>query len=160
MTSIVTLLGILVALAAAIAAIYNSLVTKRVAVNNAWSQITVQLKRRHDLVPNLVNTVKGYASHEKDTLEAVIKARNAAVAAPSDDVASAGMAEGLLSGALRQIFALAEAYPDLKANENFLKLQGGANLYGESYRIRKAALQRLSSCIQHCYRNSSFQYCS
>lgn len=103
--------------------IYNGLVAKRVNVENAWSQIDVQLKRRHDLIPNLVETVKGYASHEKTTLEAVIKARNSAVAAGSQGVQAQSQAENALSGALRQIFALSENYPQLKANENFLGLQ-------------------------------------
>lgn len=104
--------------------IYNGLVTKRVNTENAWSQIDVQLKRRHDLIPNLVETVKGYAKHEQDTLEKVIQARNAAIAAGnSDDVGQMAAAEGMLSGALRQIFALSESYPDLKANQNFLELQ-------------------------------------
>src|SRR3954447_5896005 len=100
---------------------YNSLVKRRNQVDNAWSQIDVQLKRRHDLIPNLVETVKGYAAHEKSTLDAVIQARNAAVAAPTP--ATPAAAEGQLTGALRQLFALGEAYPDLKANQNFLALQ-------------------------------------
>jgi LemA protein len=100
------------------------LVSKRIATENAWSQIDIQLKRRHDLIPNLVETVKGYASHEKETLERVIQARNAAVAAPgSRDIAATSQAENMLSGALRQIFALSENYPDLKANTSFLQLQ-------------------------------------
>ncbi|MCB0321160.1 MAG: LemA family protein, partial [Bdellovibrionales bacterium] len=91
---------------------------------NAWSQIDVQLKRRYDLIPNLVETVKGYASHEKGTLEAVIQARNSAVSASaSGDVHGIAQAEGVLTGALRQIFALSEAYPELKANQNFAQLQ-------------------------------------
>jgi LemA protein len=101
--------------------IYNSLVRKRNQKDNAWSQIDVQLKRRHDLVPNLVETVKGYAKHERETLEAVIQARNQAVAAQGP--AAAGQAEGILGAALGKLFALAEAYPDLKANQNFMLLQ-------------------------------------
>ncbi len=104
--------------------IYNSLVSKRVSVETAWSQIDVQLKRRHDLIPNLVETVKGYAKHESGTLEDVIKARNSAITASgSDNMAAKAQAEGALSGALRQIFALSESYPDLKANQNFMSLQ-------------------------------------
>lgn len=107
--------------------IYNGLIRKRVATENAWSQIDVQLKRRHDLIPNLVETVKGYASHEKETLERVIQARNAAVSAAekpgTDNIQEMAQAEGLLTGALRQIFALSESYPDLKANQNFAQLQ-------------------------------------
>ncbi|GAA3825260.1 LemA family protein [Sphaerisporangium flaviroseum] len=100
---------------------YNGLVRKRGAVDNAWAQIDVQLKRRHDLIPNLVETVKGYASHERQTLEAVIAARQQAVSAqgPQDQAA----AENILSGALKNLFALSEAYPDLKANQNFAALQ-------------------------------------
>ena len=100
---------------------FNSLVRRRNRTSDAWSQIDVQLKRRHDLIPNLVETVKGYAAHEKSTLDAVIQARNAAVAAPTP--ATTAAAEGQLTGALRQLFALGEAYPDLKANQNFLALQ-------------------------------------
>lgn len=104
--------------------VYNGLVSKQVAAKNAWAQIDVQLKRRHDLVPNLVETVKGYASHEKETLERVIQARNSAVTASSgNSVAAQAQAENMLSGALRQLFALSESYPDLKANENFAQLQ-------------------------------------
>ncbi|WP_248965343.1 LemA family protein [Sphaerisporangium perillae] len=100
---------------------YNGLVRKRGAVDNAWAQIDVQLKRRHDLIPNLVETVKGYAAHERGTLEAVIAARRQAVEAqgPRDQAS----AENLLSGALKNLFALSEAYPDLKANQNFAALQ-------------------------------------
>ena len=101
--------------------IYNRLVSLRQTVSQSWSDISVQLKQRHDLVPNLVETVKGYAAHERGTLDAVVKARNAAVAAsgPADQA----KAENMLTGALRQLFALSEAYPDLKANQNFLSLQ-------------------------------------
>ncbi|MFC6084909.1 LemA family protein [Sphaerisporangium aureirubrum] len=100
---------------------YNGLVRRRGAVDNAWAQIDVQLKRRHDLIPNLVETVKGYAAHERQTLEAVIAARHHAVAAqgPQDQAA----AENMLSGALKNLFALSEAYPDLKADRNFAALQ-------------------------------------
>jgi LemA protein len=117
---IITLVVVGVVLLAAIA-IYNSLVGKKVETENAWSQIDVQLKRRHDLIPNLVETVKGYASHEKDTLEKVVQARNMAVNATG--VAGHAQAENQLTGALRTLFAVSEAYPDLKANQNFLKLQ-------------------------------------
>ena len=101
--------------------LYNGLVRLRNRVDNAWSQIDVQLKRRHDLIPNLVETVKGYAAHERQTLEAVTQARNNAVQAQGP--AAQGQAENVLTGALRQLFAVAEAYPDLKANQNFLNLQ-------------------------------------
>ena len=102
-------------------AMYNGLVNGRVETANAWAQIDVQLKRRHDLIPNLVETVKGYAKHEQGTLEKVIQARNAAVSAQG--IGNQIAAENQLSGALRQLFALSEAYPDLKANTNFLGLQ-------------------------------------
>jgi LemA protein len=105
-----------------IIAVYNGLVRSRNQIENSWSQIDVQLKRRLDLIPNLIETVKGYASHERNTLEAVINARNAAIAAP-DTPAAQAQADGMLTGALRQVFALGEAYPDLKANQNFLALQ-------------------------------------
>jgi LemA protein len=101
---------------------YNGLIRSRNQIENAWSQIDVQLKRRIDLIPNLVETVKAYAAHEKETLDAVIRARNAAMAAPSDPHAQAA-ADTMMTGALRQIFALSESYPDLKANQNFLALQ-------------------------------------
>jgi LemA protein len=100
---------------------YNGLVSRRNKVDNAWSQIDVQLKRRHDLVPNLVETVKGYASHERQTLEAVTQARNMAVGAQGPEAQA--QAENVLSGALKSLFAVSEAYPDLKANQNFLNLQ-------------------------------------
>jgi LemA protein len=100
---------------------YNGLVRLRNRVEGAWAQIDVQLKRRYDLIPNLVETVKGYAAHERETLEAVIQARNVAVSASGP--AEQAQSENMLTGALRQLFALSEAYPDLKANQNFLALQ-------------------------------------
>ncbi len=115
------ILGIIVVAGLWLVATYNGLVSLRQRCRQSFSDIDVQLKQRHDLVPNLVETVKGYASHEKGTLEAVIKARNAAVTAQGP--AAQAAAEGALQGALRQIFALAEAYPDLKANQNFQQLQ-------------------------------------
>ena len=103
--------------------IYNGLVAMRQRVNQSFADIDVQMKQRHDLIPNLVETVKGYASHERGTLEAVIKARNTAIQAGSGGVAAQAAAENVLSGALRQLFALSEAYPDLKADQNFQQLQ-------------------------------------
>ena len=114
-------LGILVVIIIWVFGLYNKLVRGRNAVKNAWSQIDVQLKRRHDLIPNLVETAKGYMKHERETLEAVTAARNMAMGATG--VADAGKAEGMLSGALKSLFAVSEAYPDLKANQNFLSLQ-------------------------------------
>jgi len=100
---------------------YNGLVKRRNQVDNAWSQIDVQLKRRHDLIPNLIETVKGYAAHERGTFEAVTAARANAINAQGPEAQA--QAENVLSGALKSLFAVAEAYPDLKANQNFLNLQ-------------------------------------
>jgi len=113
---------IIVGIVAVLFGMYNGLIRRRNQIENAWAQIDVQLKRRLDLIPNLVETVKGYAAHERGTLEAVVQARNAAIAAPDTPQAQA-QADNMLTGALRQVFALSEAYPDLKANENFLALQ-------------------------------------
>ena len=112
---------VVIVLICAIAGIYNNMVTKRNRIDNAWQNIDTQLQRRNDLIPNLVETVKGYASHEKETLAAVVNARNAAVNATTPEAKME--ADGILSGALRQLFAVAEAYPDLKANTNFVELQ-------------------------------------
>lgn len=101
---------------------YNSLVIKRNRVRNAWAQIDVQLKKRFDLIPNLVETVKGYAKHEAGTLEAVVKARNQYISAGNPEEMMKANAE--MTGALSRLFALAESYPDLKANANFMELQG------------------------------------
>ena len=120
------LLGIvvLVVLAALwVAMTYNGFIRLRNLVQEAWKQIDVELNRRHDLIPNLVETVKGYAGHERGTFEAVTAAR-AAAAAPGATPAQQAQQENVLTGALRQLFAVAEAYPDLKANTNFLELQG------------------------------------
>jgi LemA protein len=116
--------------------IYNGLVQLREQTDAAWSDIDVQLKRRHDLIPNLVETVKGYASHERETLEAVIQARSRAMAAGSP--AERGQAENMLSGALKSLFALSESYPQLQANENFRDLQ--------------ATLERVENDIQRARR--------
>ena len=104
---------------------YNGLVGLRVQCDNAWADIDVQLKRRYDLIPNLVETVKGYAAHERGTFEAVVAARNQAMSAQGP--AAKGQAEGMLTGALRQLFALSEAYPQLRAAENFAQLQSTLN---------------------------------
>jgi LemA protein len=116
-------LGVIVVIVLWVISIYNGLVSMRQRVGQAFADIDVQLKQRHDLIPNLVETVKGYAAHERGTLEAVIQARNSAVAATGQGPAAQGVAENMLSGALRQIFALSENYPDLKANANFQQLQ-------------------------------------
>src|SRR4051795_8957821 len=125
-------IGIIVALVAWAVTIFNGLVALRNRFKNAFSQIDVQLKRRYDLIPNLVEVAKGYIKHERETLEAVIKARNSAISAAQAAAASPGnpaamqqlgQAEGALTGVLGRMFALAESYPDLKANQNMLSLQ-------------------------------------
>lgn len=115
------IIAVVAVLVIAVIAMYNSLVKLNVRVDEAWSDITVQLKRRADLIPNLINTVKGYAKHEKGVFEEVTKARSAVVNAKG--VQETADAENMLTGALKSLFAVAEAYPDLKANENFKHLQ-------------------------------------
>lgn len=115
------ILGVVVLLVLWAFSVYNGLVSKRNRVDNSYGQIEVQTKRRYDLIPNLVETVKGYASHEQQTFERVVQARNAAQAAQGP--AEQAQAENFLTGALRQVFALAEAYPELRASENFQRLQ-------------------------------------
>jgi LemA protein len=122
MTILFIILGIVVLLALYVMAQYNGLVKLRNRIENGWAQIDVQLKRRYDLIPNLIETVKGYAAHEKSTLDAVIQARNSAMNA-GGGVAGKAAAEAGLSGTLKSLFALSEAYPDLKANQNFMNLQ-------------------------------------
>lgn len=140
-----------------IAFTYNRLVGLRVGKNEAWSDITVQMKRRYDLIPNIVETVKGYAKHESETLEAVIAARNAAVANTGDAAEQAG-SENILTGALRQMFALSEAYPDLKANGNFANLsdqlsqiedqiQKARRFYNGNVRLLNTAVQQFPANI-------------
>jgi LemA protein len=119
--ALVLIVGLIVLVVLWYALTYNRLVSLREQFRNAWSQIDVQLKRRHDLIPNLVETVKGYAAHERETLEAVIQARQMAVDAKS--IQEAQQAENQLTSTLRSLMAVAEAYPNLKANENFLGLQ-------------------------------------
>jgi LemA protein len=122
--AIVVLVVLVVALLGYLVLTYNNLVSLRNRIDNAHSQIDVQLKRRHDLIPNLVETVKGYAAHERGTFEAVTQARAQAIdAGQSGDTHQQAEAENMLSGALKSLFAVAEAYPDLKANQNFLQLQ-------------------------------------
>jgi len=123
MIALWVIIGIVVLLLIVFAGTYNSLIRLRNQVKNAWAQIDVQLKRRHDLIPNLVETVKGYMAHERQTLEAVTQARNLALQAVGSGVGAQSKAEGELSGALSRLLAVAENYPDLKANQNFLALQ-------------------------------------
>jgi LemA protein len=134
----------------AIIAMYNGLVRLRVQCDNAWSDIDVQLKRRYDLVPNLVETVKGYAGHEKGTLEAVVQARNSAMSAQGP--AAKADAENMLTGALRQVFALAEAYPQLRAVESFTQLQNTLNSLEDTIqnarRYYNAVVRDLNTKIQ------------
>jgi LemA protein len=144
------ILGVIVAVIAWIIFIYNGLVAMRQRVGQAFSDVDVQLKQRHDLIPNLVETVKGYASHERGTLEGVVKARNAAIAAQGP--AQQAAAENMLSGALRQLFALSEAYPDLKANANFQQLQSELsdieNKIAAARRFFNNAVQEYNTGIQ------------
>lgn len=119
------ILIVLAVVAVAVVTIYNSLIRLRVQCDNAWADIDVQLKRRYDLIPNLLETVKGYASHERKTLEDLVNARNRAMSAQGP--AAKGEAEGMLTQALKSLFALAEAYPQLRAVESFTQLQGSLN---------------------------------
>jgi LemA protein len=123
MYAVYIIIGIVVILLIMMASTYNGLVRLRNRVRNAWAQIDVQLKRRHDLIPNLVETTKGYMTHERGTFEAVTKARNLAQKAVGTGVGAQSKAEGELSGALARLLAVVENYPDLKANQNFLALQ-------------------------------------
>ncbi|SMG26135.1 LemA family protein [Arenibacter troitsensis] len=127
MITLIIFLGILVLIVLFLVNVFNRFATLRNLVKDAWSNIDVALKRRYDLIPNLVETVKGYAKHEKSTLEAVINARNAAMAVPPGDINAQIKAENQLQQSLRSIFALGEAYPDLKANTNYLDLQQKLN---------------------------------
>jgi LemA protein len=148
--STLTILAVIVVLVLWAVTTYNGLVSMRQRVNEAFADIDVQLRQRHDLIPNLVETVKGYAAHERGTLDEVIKARNAAVAA--QDPAQRVAAENMLSGALRQLFALSEAYPNLKANANFQALQAELsdieNKIAASRRFFNNAVQEYNSSIQ------------
>lgn len=125
--TLLIIIGIILLLGFFMVQIFNRFAKNRNVVKDGWSNIDVALKRRYDLIPNLVETVKGYAAHEKTTLENVIKARNAAMSVPSDDINAQIKAENQLQQTLRSIFALSEAYPDLKANANFLDLQQKLN---------------------------------
>jgi len=146
------IVGVIVVLAIWMIMTYNGLVAMRQRVNQAFSDIDVQTKQRHDLVPNLVETVKGYAGHERGTLEAVVNARNAAVTAQAAGVAAQAAAENALSGALRQLFALSESYPDLKASQNFQQLQSELadleNKIAAARRFFNNAVQEYNTGIQ------------
>src|SRR6056297_1325500 len=114
------ILGIIIVIALYVMAVYNGLIKLKNRSQEAWSDIDVQLKRRHDLIPNLINTVKGYAKHEQETLNQVVEARNRAMNVQGEDSKAKSEAENQLTGALKSIFALSENYPDLKDNQNFL----------------------------------------
>jgi LemA protein len=143
-------LGVLVLVVILVITIYNRIVALNQRADQAFADVDVQLKQRHDLVPNLVETVKGYAGHEKSTLDAVIQARNVAVNAQGP--AAQGQAEGVLGAALGKLFALAEAYPDLKANTNFLELQRELadieNKIAAARRFFNNAVQEFNTIIQ------------
>ncbi len=145
MVPLLIILAIVAVLVIFVIMLYNSLVSLRNRIENAWAQIDVQLKRRYDLIPNLVETVKGYATHEQETLEKVIQARNMAVSATG--VEGQAEAENMLTGALKSLFAVSEAYPDLKANQSFLQLQ--EELTGTEGRIAYA---------RQFYNDSVFKY--
>jgi LemA protein len=146
------ILGLIVLFVIWLVSVYNGLVALRQRVNQAFSDIDVQTKQRHDLIPNLVETVKGYAAHERGTLEAVVQARNAAMTARAGGVAAQAAAENALTGALRQLFALSEAYPDLKANQNFQQLQNELsdleNKIAAARRFFNNAVQEYNTGIQ------------
>jgi LemA protein len=150
--AVIIIIVIVVLLVIWFIASYNGLVRLRNRIDSAWSQIGVQLERRHDLIPNLVETVKGYAAHEQGTLEGVVQARNAAIQAKSAGPEEQAQAENVLTGALKNLFALSEAYPDLKANASFLSLQEelsateGRIAYARQY--YNDAVQRYNTKIQ------------
>jgi LemA protein len=149
-TSAIIVLAVIVVAAVWAIGVYNGLVAMRQRVNEAFADVDVQLRQRHDLIPNLVETVKGYAAHERGTLDEVVKARNAAVAAQGP--AQQAAAENMLSGALRQLFALSESYPDLKASANFQQLQAELadleNKIAASRRFFNNAVQEYNTGIQ------------
>lgn len=159
MLPLMIVLGIIILVGIWVLALYNGLVTKRNRVDEGWSDIDVQLKRRYDLIPNLIETVKGAASHEKETLTAVIEARNAAMAAQkTDDPKAIAQSENMLSSTLKSIFALSENYPALRANENFLhlqqeltdtenKIQAARRFYNSQVRDFNTAIQKFPAVL-------------
>lgn len=150
MSGLMIFVGVIVLVGLMAVGIYNRIVGLNQRADQAFADVDVQLKQRHDLIPNLVETVKGYASHEKTTLDAVISARNAAASAQGP--AAQGQAEGVLNAALGKLFALAEAYPDLKANTNFLELQRELsdveNKLAAARRFFNNAIQEFNTAIQ------------
>ncbi len=152
MTGLFIVLGAVVLIAVFLIGIYNGLVAKRQRCNQAFADIDVQLKQRQNLIPNLVETVKGYATHERETLDAVVQARNSAVSAETPGAMA--QAEGALTGALGRLFALAEAYPDLKANENFKQLQDELSVIED----KLAAARRFYNSAVQDYNTSREQF--
>lgn len=150
MSGLLIIIGLIVVIGLFVIAIYNRIVALSQRTEQAFADVDVQLKQRHDLIPNLVETVKGYASHERETLDAVVLARSAAQAAHGP--AAQGAAEGVLGAALGKLFALAEAYPDLKANTNFLELQRELsdveNKIAAARRFFNNAVQEFNTAIQ------------
>jgi len=146
------ILAIVVLLIIWITAMYNGLVKLKIKVDNSWSDIRVFLKKRYDLIPNLVNTVKGYAAHESQTFEKVTQARNAAISVPAGNVQAAAQANQVLGGALRGLLAIAENYPELKANQNFLELQSALQSIegdlGNARRYYNATVRDYNTAIQ------------
>ncbi|HEU5051625.1 MAG TPA: LemA family protein [Hanamia sp.] len=149
---LIIILAIIVLLIIWVITMYNSLIKLKIKVDNSWSDIRVFLKKRYDLIPNLVNTVKGYAAHEKETFEKVTELRNAAVSIPPTDVKGAVEANQALGGALRSLFAVAENYPELKANQNFLELQNALKSIegdlGNARRYYNATVRDYNTAIQ------------
>jgi LemA protein len=152
MSPILILLAAVVAILGFFVLLYNGLVMKRQRVNQAFADVDVQLKQRQNLIPNLVETVKGYAAHEQETFQQVIEARNAAQSAST--AAEMSQAEGMLTGALGKLFALAEAYPDLKANQNFIQLQEELSVIED----KLAAARRFYNSAVQDYNTSREQF--
>ena len=154
-------LGIIVLLIIWIIGMYNGLVKAKIKVDNSWSDIRVYLKKRFDLIPNLVNTVKGYAAHESQTFEKVTAARNAAAAVPPGDVQGAAQANQVLGGALRGLLAVAESYPELKANQNFLELQTALRLLKEILETHAVIITRpleITTLLSNNFRGNHSQH--
>lgn len=149
---LLVLIGLVVILAGVVIGIYNGLVGARNEAKNSWSQIDVQLKRRYDLIPNLVETAKGYMKHERETLESVTRMRQQAINVSGTDIAAKAAIENMLSDTLKSLFAVAENYPDLKANQNFLALQeeltSTENKIGFARQYYNDAVMRLNNKIQ------------
>jgi LemA protein len=158
MTAVIMIVGLVIIMALVAMWMFNGMIRSRNQCDNAWSQIDVQLKRRHDLIPNLVETVKGYTAHERGTLNAVVVARmNAMSAMQGGSIPQRAEAENVLTGTLKNLFALSEAYPQLKANQNFLQLQeeltSTEDRVAFSRQFYNDAVQRYNTMIQAAPRN-------